>query len=78
MCSAKDERDVPIEVSVSVNIRKLISIDVERQTFRAEVWIRSSWVDDSLDELWQKNERVYFADPVRRRRCAVRSGGNVT
>ena len=33
-----------IDVSVSVNIRQLISINVEDQTFRAEVFIRSSWV----------------------------------
>jgi hypothetical protein len=39
-----DGNDVTIDVSVSVNIRQLISINVEDQTFRAEVFIRSSWV----------------------------------
>ena len=42
------DRDCNIPVAVSVRFNKLIKVDVEAQTFDAEVLVRSSWEDHDL------------------------------
>eukprot|EP00041_Stephanoeca_diplocostata_P000615 m.15697 g.15697 ORF g.15697 m.15697 type:complete len:456 (-) comp10799_c0_seq2:140-1507(-) len=60
---AEGTSDRRIKVGVSVNVRKLISIDVEAQTFDAEVIIRASWVDEDIEKLYDAGECIFFSNP---------------